>query len=117
MSSVLISGKVLLSRSRAMSSIPSPPIPIPDWRGFQRHHPRSSQTGPVHAWCSRGWAEIGVDFIDLVSIGVGFRGWGFWFRAKYQTAQSKSLILRSGQLLVAAQTHLSLMFYLLIADC
>jgi len=36
-----------------------PPIPIPDWRGFQKGHPRPSQ--------------IGVDFSDQALIGVGFR--------------------------------------------
>jgi hypothetical protein len=36
-------------------------------------HPKSSQTGPVHARCSRGWAEIGVDFIDQAPIGVDSR--------------------------------------------
>jgi hypothetical protein len=38
----------------------SPPIPIPDWRGFQRHHPKSSQ--------------IGAGFRDQACIGVGFIG-------------------------------------------
>src|ERR1041385_5573234 len=35
-----------------------PPIPIPDWRRFERYHSNSSQ--------------IGVGFRDLPSIGVGF---------------------------------------------
>jgi hypothetical protein len=38
---------------------PPPPIPIPDWRGFERVHPKSSQ--------------IGVDFSNLASIGADFR--------------------------------------------
>src|SRR4051812_8736983 len=33
-----------------------PPTPIPDWRRFARRHPKAS---------------IGVDFSDLVQIGVG----------------------------------------------
>jgi len=41
----------------AISGVPSPSLVIPDWRGFQRVHPKSSQ--------------IGVDFSDLASIGVG----------------------------------------------
>lgn len=36
---------------------PYPPVPIPDWRGFPRHHPRSSQ--------------IGEYFSDQAPIGVG----------------------------------------------
>jgi hypothetical protein len=37
---------------------PPPPWVIPDWRRFQRSHPKSSQ--------------IGVDFSDFPSVGVGF---------------------------------------------
>jgi hypothetical protein len=66
------------SRSRPMSALgalralPTPPRVIPDWRRFQEGHPKSSQPGPVHARFSRGWAEIGVDFSDQASFGVGF---------------------------------------------
>jgi hypothetical protein len=42
---------------------PLPPIPIPDWRRFERVHPKSSQ--------------IGVDFSDQASIGVWFGAFGF----------------------------------------
>jgi hypothetical protein len=36
-----------------------PPIPIPDWRGFERGDPNSSQ--------------IGVDFSDSHRFGVGLK--------------------------------------------
>lgn len=71
-------------RSRAMSALPvigrdlrATPLPpgssqvIPYWRGLERYHPKPSQTAPVHARFSRGWAEIGVGFRDQAPIGVG----------------------------------------------
>jgi hypothetical protein len=35
---------------------------------------KSSQQGPSARGFSRGWVEIGVDFSNLASIGVGFKG-------------------------------------------
>jgi len=45
---------------------PPPPRVIPDWRRFERDHPRSSQ--------------IGVDFSDYGAIGVGFASFGVIIR-------------------------------------
>ena len=73
-------GRFCFSRSRAIPAITAIfPHPYPlgssqigvDLKGY---HPRSSQTGPVHARFSRGWVEIGVDFSDSASIGVDLSG-------------------------------------------
>lgn len=49
-------GDYLILAIPAISWLPSPLTPIPDWRAFETGHPNSSQ--------------IGVHFSDLFQIGV-----------------------------------------------
>ena len=50
------------------------PLPYPSQIGvgLAKVIPDHPNRGPVHARFSRGWAEIGLDFINQTLIGVGF---------------------------------------------